>query len=180
MNLWLNAIGYQLVWLAAVWGATHERGWLATAALLPFALVHMCRRDGHLDAWLMLAACIVGGLLDSLYAASGVVAYASPFPSPEAAPLWIVALWAAFALTLRHSLRFLRGRPLLAAAFGAVGAPLAYLAAARGGHAVQFPHGTRVAMGTLALGWAIVLPALMCLVDALERASAARRELAHG
>jgi hypothetical protein len=168
MNVWLNAIGYQLVWLAAVWGATHERAWLGPVVLLPFASIHLLRRDGRPDAWLLLAAAGAGTVLDSLYAATGTIAYASPFPSTHAAPAWIIALWAAFALTLRHSLRFLQGRWLLAMAFGAAGAPLAYVAAARSWQAVEFPQGAVVAIGALALGWAFVLPLLLRLAMALD------------
>lgn len=180
MNPWLNAVSYQLVWLAAVWGASHGQGWLGPVALLPFALLHLRQPDGHVDAWLVLAAGTLGSLLDTLYAASGAIAYAAPFPSAHAAPLWIVALWAAFALTLRHSLRWLRGRWLPTILFGALGAPLAYLAAARGWQAVGFPHGAGIALITLALAWACALPALFWLAAALERSARARRELVHG
>ena len=38
---------------------------------------------------------------------------------PHGAPLWILALWAAFALTLTRSLAWLMRRPWLAALFGA-------------------------------------------------------------
>ena len=46
-------------------------------------------------------------------------------------PLWMVALWAAFATTLNVSLRALRPHYLLAAVLAAMGAPLAYYAGAR-------------------------------------------------
>jgi hypothetical protein len=43
----------------------------------------------------------------------------------------MLCLWIAFATTLGHSLRWLMNRPVAAAAAGAVGGPLAYLAAGR-------------------------------------------------
>ena len=42
-------------------------------------------------------------------------------------PLWLMALWMSFATTVRHSLRWLNGRPILQASLGLIGGPLAYL-----------------------------------------------------
>ena len=169
MKIWLNVIGYELVWLAAVWGAAHDLPWLGAFALIPFALWYLSRPDGRADRWLFLVVLLAGSCLDSIYAASGLIRYVSPVPSVHAAPIWIIAIWGAFALTLRHSFRFLHGRPWLAALLGALGAPLAYLGAGRLGHAVQFAHGELAAMVALALGWAVALPAMLAFAVAMER-----------
>jgi carbohydrate-selective porin OprB len=116
----------------------------------------------------MPVAMLLGIALDSTLAASDLVAYASAVPSPHAAPVWIIAIWAAFALTLRHSFRFLHGRRVLAAALGAIGAPLAYLGAARGWHAVAFPRGTTAALIALGIGWLVAMPALITLAQHFE------------
>lgn len=42
-------------------------------------------------------------------------------------PLWLMALWLSFATTIRHSLGWLTGRPVLQVLLGLVGGPLAYL-----------------------------------------------------
>ncbi|HEU4669958.1 MAG TPA: DUF2878 domain-containing protein [Dyella sp.] len=172
MNALANAIAYQLVWFAAIWGASSGHWWLAPLALLPFAAWVLGRPDGGADALLMPIAVLLGAVLDSGLAASGLVAYASPVPFVHAAPLWILAIWAAFSLTLRHSFRFLHGRPLLAALLGAIGAPLAYLGAGRGWHAVTFPLGTVPAVIALGAGWAIAMPLLIRLAERAGRTSA--------
>ncbi len=169
MKVWANAIGYQLVWFAAVWGAASGHWWIAPLALVPFAAWYLSRPGGRIDAWLIPVAMLLGIALDSTLAASDLVAYASAVPSPHAAPVWIIAIWVAFSLTLRHSFRFLHGRPMLAAALGAIGAPLAYLGAARGWHAVAFPRGTVPAMVALGAGWFVALPALVTLAQRFER-----------
>lgn len=174
MNAWANAIAYQLVWFAAIWGASSGHWWLAPVALLPFAAWMLGRPDGGADALLMPIAVLLGAVLDSSLAASGLVVYASPVPFVHAAPLWILAIWAAFALTLRHSFRFLHGRALLAAVLGAVGAPMAYLGAARGWNAVDFPLGTTPAVIALAAGWAVAMPLLVRLAVRVERTSTPR------
>jgi len=181
MKVWLNIIGYELVWLAAAWGAVHDLPWLGVLAMVPFVLWYLSRPDGRADRPVFVVVLIGGSCLDSIYAASGLIRYASPVPSAHAAPIWIAAIWGAFALTLRHSFRFLHGRPWLAALMGAIGAPLAYLGAGRFGYAVQFTRGEPAALVALALGWAIALPAMLAFAAAMERSrpSDIRRSAAH-
>lgn len=174
MKVWANIIAYELVWLFAVSGAGHGHGWLALLALIPFAAWYLSRPDGAVDARLMLVSVLTGVLVESALALSDLVAYASPFPLAQMAPLWILCIWAAFALTLRHSFRFLHHKFALGLLLGGVGAPLAYLGAARGWHALSFPHGVLPAMAGLGVAWAIALPALLKLAVALETAAAAR------
>lgn len=171
MKAWANAIGYQLVWFAIVGSAAYGYGRFAPIALAPFAAWYLSRRDGLLDARLMILAALIGLLFDSLLAASQLVVYASAFPSEHAAPLWIVTIWAAFGLTLRHSFRFLHSRPWTSAALGAIGAPLAYVGAGHGWHAVAFPRGTWPAVLALGAGWAIALPTMLAAAVRIERDS---------
>ena len=58
---------------------------------------------------------------------------------------------------------FLRERPRAAALLGLFGGPLAYWAAAGAFDAVSFGAPVAWVMGALALGWAVVLPALFAL-----------------
>jgi hypothetical protein len=76
-------------------------------------------------------------------------------------PLWMVALWAAFATTFNISLRSLRDRPGIVALLSLAGAPLAYAAGARLG-AFAWQDAT-AALAVIALGWALLLPALLAV-----------------
>jgi hypothetical protein len=99
--------------------------------------------------------------------------YASPQPA-LLAPAWILAMWVAFAMTLNHSLAFLKTSPMAALVLGAVGAPLAYLAAGRGFGAVEFtPPAWR---GELAVGagWAVALVLLPSLAHVAHRMQAGK------
>ncbi|MGN6519928.1 MAG: DUF2878 domain-containing protein [Dokdonella sp.] len=157
MGMLANILGYQCVWFIAVFGAAHASAWPAVAAASAFALVQITisrRRRG--DVYAMAIAVAAGVAIDGMLAHAGLVAYATPSPA-LAAPLWILAIWAAFGLTLGHSLAFLQRRPWLAALLGAVGAPLAYLAAAR--IAAVRPGAT--GLFAIAVAWALVLP-LLC------------------
>ena len=181
MKVWANMIAYQVVWLITVWGAGHDYWWLAPLALLPFAGWYLSRTNGVLDAWLMLACVITGLVVESTLALSGLVTYAAAFPFSNAAPVWILCIWAAFSLTLRHSFRYLHHKFLLALLLGAVGAPAAYLGASRGWHAVTFPQGAYPAMLGLGIAWAVALPALLKLAISLESTTLApsSREQVH-
>ena len=152
-----NIVGYQCVWFAAILGAVHGRWWSGVAAAAAFVLAQLAAsRDRAGDARLVVWALLAGVLLDGTLSACGLLHYASPQPG-LAAPLWILALWAAFAMTVNHSLAFLKNRPLAALVLGAIGAPLAYLGAARGFGAVEFIAPAWRGVIVLAAGWAVAL-----------------------
>ncbi|MES2857941.1 MAG: DUF2878 domain-containing protein [Pseudomonadota bacterium] len=160
MRFWANLVGYQLVWFGVVICAARGQPWLSVALAAAFAALQwLFSKQQASDARLLACSVACGIVLDGSLAASGLLQYASPQPS-VLAPVWILALWAAFAMTINHSMTFLRGRPLLAAAFGAVGGPLAYLGASRGFDAVAFPDPATPALLALALGWGLAMPAL--------------------
>ena len=159
-----NIIGYELVWLACVAGAGRGMAWLGPLAALVFVTATLAlggNRGGDLRALALVVP--LGFVMDSLFAASGWLNYAHSWPSHLVAPAWIWALWAAFAMTLNHSMAFLGDRPWLAALLGLVGGPLVYWAAAGTFGAVDFGVPTAWIMAALALAWALLLPLLMTL-----------------
>lgn len=152
---------YQATWLAAVAGAGQGLWWPGLVVLAVFAALQLglgpWRRA---DACLFVGVSLLGFVLDSTFVQFGLMRFQAPVPWPSLAPVWMVALWTSFALTLNHSLAFLQNRPLFAALLGAIGAPLAYWAAGRGWHAVAFPLGAAPMFGTTAIVWALLMPLL--------------------
>ncbi len=164
MNLWINAIAYQGTWLIAIAGAARGQWWTGPLALAAFAAWQLTvSRQRRADAGLMLSAAALGFLVDSAFVQAGLVAYAAPLPWAKFAPVWIVALWMSFALTLNHSLAYLKSHLRLAAVLGGVGAPLAYWAAAHGWNALAFTVHPAAALAVLAGAWAVLTPALCVL-----------------
>ena len=162
----LNAVGYQLVWSAAAAGAGAQLVWPGPAAALLFALLTLAYGGrARADLRTLAIALPLGFALDSLFAASGWLVYAQPMPWPLAwaAPLWIWALWTAFAMTLNHSLSFLDQRLGLCALLGVVGGPLAYLTAAGAFDAVDFARPLPQVLTALAVAWGLMLPVLVAL-----------------
>lgn len=161
MNIVVNAALFQVVWFATVAGAGAGLWWTGLPALAVFVAWQL-RSSRWPRADLVLLGCgvLLGLILDSLLIAGGWLRFASPQPSPQFAPIWILVLWAGFALTVNHSLAFLKHRPLLALAFGALGGPLAYLGAERLFAAVAFTAPPAQVLGALAIAWAIAMPLL--------------------
>lgn len=163
MNFWSNLLGYHAVWLTAVIAAAHGLTWPGLVALALFAACQLgLSRNRLLDGQLMAWALVCGLILDGALAASGWIAYAEPEQAvpPGGAPLWILTLWAAFALTLNHSLRFLQDRLWVASVLGAVGGPLAYWGATRAWGVARFVNPEWHALVALTAGWAVALPLL--------------------
>lgn len=174
MKAWVEFAGYQAVWFVAVIAAGNGYAWpgaLAAAAFVA-AQVLLARQPWSMAA-LAGAALVAGALVDGVLAASGLARYAAAWPSSQAAPLWILGLWCAFATTLTGSLRLLQRRLGAAALLGLAGAPLAYLGAARGWGAVAFAEPAWAGLAWLASGWALALPALAWLARRLAQAPAA-------
>lgn len=159
-----NALGYQAVWWACVAGASLGQpgpGMVASAAFVLATLAF----GGRLreDLRMLLIAAPLGIGMDSAFAAAGWLVYGEPGPFPQFAPSWIAAMWMSFAMTLNHSLRFLRGKVLPAAAFGLLGGPLAYWAAARAFGVLAFADPAMLVLLAVGLAWAVLMPAVMSL-----------------
>lgn len=175
MSFWSNLIGYQLVWFTAVIGAGRGTPWPGTIVAALFVAWQLSA-PGRAREWRLLVAAVAAGVLvDGALAWSGLARYAAARPALPSggAPLWILALWSAFALTLTQSLSALRTHLWLAAVLGAAGAPLAYLGAARGWQAVSFAAPVWPAMLVLSIGWAIALTLLAHLARRMGRTDGA-------
>ncbi|MGA9334559.1 MAG: DUF2878 domain-containing protein [Rudaea sp.] len=180
MNGWINAIFYQLTWIVAVAGAGHGLWWPGPLLLVVFMAWQLTvSTQRRADALLLLCAAAIGFAMDSGLVQSGVLHYSAAVPWPTLAPIWIVALWMSFALTLNHCLSYLKAHLLAAAALGAIGAPLAYWAAASTWGALHFAASQATALIVLAAIWAVLTPVLCRLADFLCRHETDRPAL-HG
>jgi hypothetical protein len=164
MSSLLQFLAYQGVWFAAVIGAGAGSPWPGVAAGAIFVAVSLALspRPGS-DLRLVGAALALGVVLDGGLATAEWLVHATPSPAVFGAPAWILALWAAFALTFTRSLAFLQSRPVAAFALGAVFGPLAYWGAARGWSAVLLAAPTGRVLAALALGWGVATLVLSVL-----------------
>ncbi len=144
----INAVLFQILWFACVIGSGRY-GWFWPAIAATVLLVLSVRNasSARHDVLLAMVLMPLGWLLDTLWIYLGVL----DFQGLTVAPSWIVLLWLGLALTINHSLAFLRDRPLIGAAVVFVTAPVTYLAGARLG-AVTVPEPWHLAWVSLAWG----------------------------
>lgn len=162
-----NFVLFQIGWFACVLGSAYAYPWPGTLIAILIIGIHLLRaRFPEQEAGLILVATGVGGLWDSLLVCMQWVSYNNGMWAEHLAPYWILALWALFATTLNVSLRWMKGRWLLAMMSGAVAGPLAYYAGHRLG-AVNFSD-ISTAMIALSIGWAVFTPLLIAFSQRLD------------
>ncbi len=170
-----NFVAYEVAWFACVLGAAKGLPWAgaAVASIVTFAHIALSGR-ARAEVMLVVTAASIGLLVDSALAGSGYIAFESGVWADGWAPYWMVSLWAAFATTLNHSLRWLVGRPVIAILLGAIGGSLAYMAGQRLG-ALHIPAGAN-AVPAIAAAWAAAMGVLSVVAVRLRTAAPALRE----
>jgi hypothetical protein len=166
-TVFANFLLFQAAWLCGVLGAAHGRPWLGPVAALAAVAWHLARaRRAQPEILLVAAALALGAAFENLLVLGGWLRFEPGSAVAGIAPVWMVALWAAFATTLNVSLRLLHRRQAIAAALGAVAAPLAYYAGARLGAVELVNSGT--ALLAVGVGWVVLMPVLVSLAARLD------------
>ena len=167
MNLLVNVAAFKLGWISSVFGGAQQMPWLGPLVVSIAIALHLSRAERPRSELLLILSCgLIGAVFDSVLVAAGWVTFPSGMFSDLMAPYWIVTMWMLFGTTINMSMRWMRGRPLLAAAFGLVGGPLAYLAGHKIG-GIQFVD-QPAALAMLAIGWAVMMPLLMQLGERFD------------
>ena len=157
-----NFVLFQAAWFACILGAAHGWPWSGTAVVALVVAWHVLRAPQPLaELKLAMAATGIGFLWENLLMHTGIVQFISGKFIDALAPGWILAMWALFAITLNVSLRWLKGRWLLAFVMGAIAGPASYAAGVRMGAAV-LPQPV-VSLAVLSVGWALLTPLLLLL-----------------
>jgi len=159
---WIYLLAGQLGWFVCVLSAAHGCGWIGMACAAALLVYHLGTVPRPLpEARLIGVAAVVGWLWESGLTCSGLLVYPNGELWPGTAPYWMVGLWILFAVQFNVVYRWLHGRILWAVVLGALAGPLSFRAGAALG-AVSFPD-TRAALAALALGWSVLLPAMLSL-----------------
>ena len=163
----INFVAFQIGWFACVLGGAHQLPWFGTLLVGIIIAIHLSRASKpRAELFLILIAIAIGSIWDSFLVWNGWLEYPSGTLFPNTAPHWILAMWGVFATTLNLSLRWLKGRWLVAILAGAIAGPLAYYAGSRLGGVIFIDQpGALVA---LSLGWAVLMPFLVLLSQRLD------------
>lgn len=158
-----NYVLYQAGWFACVIGAARQRPWLgaAIALVLLLAQVALSTQRGR-EVRLIASAVLVGFVVESIHLAAGTYVFRSGTIAAGWPPAWIILMWAQFAATFAFSLRPIITRPAAAAAFGAIGGPLAFVAG-HGLGAVTLVPPMWLALLQIALAWGVAMTLLAAI-----------------
>lgn len=165
----ISFAAFQAVWLVTAFTAAAGLAWPGVCACALFIGYRLASEHGRFGSLLPAAAMSVCGMIaETLLSMSGLMTYAAHWPSGSLAPLWLVALWAAFGMTARlvrdllganHSLRY--------ALAGLIAGPASYAAGAWIG-ALQPQEPLLLTYGLIAAIWAFAMPAMMALLPRSE------------
>jgi hypothetical protein len=177
MTTLINAVAYQIGWFACVLGAAYQLPWIGTLVSLGVVALHLViTTRPHSEFMLIVAAALIGLVLDSSLASTGLVAFPSGVFIEGVSPHWMIALWVGFATTLNVSLRWLTRNRTYAIAFGAVGGPIAYLAGTKlGAMTIANPS---IALPVIGASWAAAMFVLATLASRLPITVATQERIA--
>ena len=162
----INAAVFQALWFACVIGGAKGILWPAIVLMLGMLVWQMAEHRRHVsDLKLVLVAVILGLLVDSIWINMGLMEFSDKRPIAWLSPVWIVMMWVGFALTINHSLAWLTAHPLLPAATGLFGGPMAYYAGLKLG-AVEYLADPMLVSALLGIAWASSLTILVRLSQA--------------
>lgn len=162
----INFVLFQLAWFACVIGAAQGYPSIGVLVTLLAVIWHLYKAN-HYRAELRLIgiALGIGATFDQMMLSSNLIDYVhhgwgENHLNNLLVPSWILALWVGFATSLNVSLRWMHGQYLIAVLFGAIGGPLAYIAATRLGAVTLNSTASYIA---LSVGWAIITPMLLVI-----------------
>ena len=155
----INFVLFQAGWFIGVLGASYNQTYLALTLSIVILLVHFALiKNRILELKLIIIAGLIGLLFDGALLNFDLIIYNDPGLPYPLTPIWIVMLWMFFAMTLNHSLAWLKNRTILSLLFGSIGGPLAYVAGDKlGAITISTPETIIV----LSVGWAIITPLLI-------------------
>jgi len=173
MRKLLNFVAFQCCWFANVIGAASGFPWLGPLVTVLWLAVHLASLRsasgaGNVAAEMrvLLAAIAIGWTADSALALAGFISFPEVAQLGGPSPVWMVALWACFAATFRHSLSWMRGRWLIAVVLGAVGGPLAYVGGEKLGAILLTDY---LSIVVVAVQYAIATPVLLAIAHYTTR-----------
>ena len=166
-QLIINFVLFQIGWFACVLGAGKQLPWLGVIVVAVIVAWHLLQaKQVKPELVLLVLALLIGGLFDQLMLINGLISYQAHGWSISLLPAWILALWAVFVTVLNVSLRWMRGKWLVAILFGAIGGPLAYMGAEKLG-AVTL-NALPMSYVALSVGWAILTPLLLKISEKFD------------
>lgn len=156
----LNFISFQSSWLIAV--TMQQQGILILMFIL--SAHFLVSRQRVRDWYTLIFITLVGSLFDLTASYVGLFT----FQGDHLLPLWLILLWANFALTFQYSMAWLMRCPqMIQAILGGVFGCFSYYAAYKLG-AVDYDFGVMATIFVLVVIWATTLPVYVFIAGTLR------------
>ncbi|TVS09475.1 MAG: DUF2878 domain-containing protein [Gammaproteobacteria bacterium] len=162
-----NLIALKATWFACVMGGATSLPWIGVAAVAVLVALHLWLSPRVWpEIYLLATVGFAGAVWETFLVRADFLIYPSGTLLSGTAPVWIVALWVGFATCLNVGMRWLKGRYVIAALFGAVGGPMAFYGGSQLG-GVTFSD-TTTSLLVLAAGWGVLMPAIVRLGERFD------------
>lgn len=160
-NKIMNFIAFQVSWLVCCMYASSQP-WVGVIFVAGWTLCLLVNNESwRIDLKLMLAAAMIGYVLDSTLVLLGIISFPPAASIGWPTTWWMVALWVNLAATLRYSLSWLLGHRHIAAILGSLAGPLAYYAGYKL-DAISI-SAQPYALAIIGLEWLLAMPLLLWL-----------------
>lgn len=163
-----NAVMFNIAWLVCVLGGSR----VAVIAAIIVIAIHLNFFSKHKIELAFIGVVVLLGLvIDGALMRSGLLLAPDGSVWP---PLWLVSLWALFATTINHSLKWFQTHLRLAVVLGGVSGTVSYLAGTRlTEFSLREPQ--MLTLGLIFLVWSVVFP--FCLMLAKNLLDEQRQQL---
>lgn len=127
----INLIFFYLIWWGCILGIRLNLDYVGPVLTFVFIVAHL-NIVSELRKELMLILCggFLGLTVESLYLYFNFISYEGYLISESfIPPLWIVCIWVGLAMTINHSMGFLKNKWIVMVICGAIFGPICYFAA---------------------------------------------------
>lgn len=155
-----NFISFQAIWWLCVLSAKPGLSAAVFVAVLIYTLLHLSFVEGWPQMLPLFVTAMLGAVADQFAYQLQCILFENHTQWTGYIPLWMLALWLAFATTLNVSMRWMQHKYGLALVLGAIFGPLAYLGAQSLG-AIQLP--SPYSLVWFGFEWAALLPLMLWL-----------------
>ena len=164
-----NIIGFYIVWWGCVLGIIYHYPYIGPILCLFFIFIHIKYiAINNTELKLIIYISILGTFVDSTFIITNLLNYKGGYgENILIAPLWITSMWAGFATSINHSMKWLKGKNLIGFTLGAIFGPLAYITGAKF-NVIEFTSNYDFTIVALALAWGLSIPTIYKINDILS------------
>ena len=151
----------QVVWWSTILSSVHIATWPWLCSLwifIFFALHRLSKIYDHVDFVAAVSLLVIGIVLDTLWIYLGLIQHVINWPFVWTCPLWLITLWFCLGYDFRHSLGWMKDKPVISGLLAGASGPSSYWGGAALGIA-DIPQESQFEFALLLfVSWAIIFP----------------------